>query len=136
MKRSPFRLIASLNDFVNRRTCRQVQRATKLAPQLAARCGRLKGRSKLPKGMVDDLAVIGVVGGLHYEGQTAADVVVPIEFLASRNPQLVALSPHDSSLEAIEAFRVAFPQAYQDQASPVCTDPGCIWLWPSRTRHR
>ena len=63
-----------------------------------------------------DLPVIGVVGGLHYEGQTAADVVVPIEFLASRNPQLVALSPHDSSLEAIEAFRAAFPQAYQDIA--------------------
>ena len=63
-----------------------------------------------------DLPVIGVVGGLHYEDQTAADVAAPIEFLASRNPQLVALSPHDSSPEAIEAFRTAFPQAYQDIA--------------------
>ena len=62
------------------------------------------------------LPVIGVVGGLHYEGQTAADVAAPIEFLASRNPQLVALSPHDSSPEAIEAFCAAFPQAYQDVA--------------------
>jgi len=63
-----------------------------------------------------NLPVIGVVGGLHYEGQTAADVAAPIEFLASRNPQLVALSPHDSSPEAIEAFRAAFPQAYQEVA--------------------
>lgn len=63
-----------------------------------------------------DAPVVGVVGGLHYEGLTASDVMGPIEFLKSRNPLLVALSPHDSSEEAIEAFRMAFLQAYQDIA--------------------
>ena len=62
------------------------------------------------------LPVVGVVGGLHYEGAEASDVATSIAFLASRNPQLVALSPHDSSLPAIEAFRSAFPEAYQDVA--------------------
>ncbi len=59
-----------------------------------------------------DLPVVGVIGGLHYENQTAADVVAPIEFLASRNLKLVALSPHDSSPEVIEAFEHEFPGKY------------------------
>jgi 7,8-dihydropterin-6-yl-methyl-4-(beta-D-ribofuranosyl)aminobenzene 5'-phosphate synthase len=63
-----------------------------------------------------DAPIVGVVGGLHYEGQTTAEVAAHIEFLGSRNPQLVALSPHDSSEEAIEAFQMAFPQVYQDIA--------------------
>jgi 7,8-dihydropterin-6-yl-methyl-4-(beta-D-ribofuranosyl)aminobenzene 5'-phosphate synthase len=58
--------------------------------------------------------VIGVVGGLHYEGATAEDVQPHIEFLQSRGLRLVALSPHDSSLEAVEGFRLAFPEAYQN----------------------
>jgi hypothetical protein len=30
------------------------------------------------------------------------------------NPQLVAVSPHDSSPDALQAFRAAFPAVYQD----------------------
>ncbi len=62
------------------------------------------------------LSVIGVVGGLHYEGYTADEVQPHIQFLKSRQVGLVALSPHDSSPEALKSFRVAFPKAYQDVA--------------------
>ena len=68
------------------------------------------------------LPVIGVVGGLHYEGQTTAGVAAPIAFLASRNPRRHAIPNWwlslrtTSSPEAIEAFRAAFPQVYQDIA--------------------
>lgn len=62
------------------------------------------------------LPVIGVVGGLHYEGLTAVDLTAPIEFLAARKPLLVALSPHDSSPEAIKSSRGSFAQVYQDVA--------------------
>jgi 7,8-dihydropterin-6-yl-methyl-4-(beta-D-ribofuranosyl)aminobenzene 5'-phosphate synthase len=58
--------------------------------------------------------VIGVLGGLHYEEATAEDVQSHIQFLESRQLKLVALSPHDSSPEALAAFRLAFPDAYQD----------------------
>lgn len=58
--------------------------------------------------------VIGIVGGLHYENATAEEVRPHIEFLQSRGLRLVALSPHDSSPEALEAFKAAFPQAYQE----------------------
>jgi 7,8-dihydropterin-6-yl-methyl-4-(beta-D-ribofuranosyl)aminobenzene 5'-phosphate synthase len=57
--------------------------------------------------------VIGVVGGLHYEKFSADDVQPHIEFLEPRQPKLVALSPHDSSPEALQAFQSAFPQAYR-----------------------
>lgn len=60
-----------------------------------------------------DLPVIGVVGGLHYEGATAEDVQPHIRFLDARRPKLVALPPHDSSSQALEAFQAAFPEAYQ-----------------------
>ena len=60
--------------------------------------------------------VIGVVGGLHYGAANAADLQSPIAFLAERNPELVALSPHDSGVDAIEALRAAFPTAYQPVA--------------------
>jgi 7,8-dihydropterin-6-yl-methyl-4-(beta-D-ribofuranosyl)aminobenzene 5'-phosphate synthase len=59
-----------------------------------------------------DLPVIGVVGGLHYEGATTEDVQPHIRFLEARQPKLVALSPHDSSPQAIEAFQAAFPESY------------------------
>jgi 7,8-dihydropterin-6-yl-methyl-4-(beta-D-ribofuranosyl)aminobenzene 5'-phosphate synthase len=58
--------------------------------------------------------VVGVVGGLHYEGATAETVAGHVAFLAARDPQLVALSPHDSAPEAIAAFREAFPAAYRE----------------------
>jgi 7,8-dihydropterin-6-yl-methyl-4-(beta-D-ribofuranosyl)aminobenzene 5'-phosphate synthase len=60
------------------------------------------------------LPVIGVVGGLHYEAASAEAVQPHIEFLAARQPKLVALSPHDSSPEARQAFQAAFPEAYRN----------------------
>jgi 7,8-dihydropterin-6-yl-methyl-4-(beta-D-ribofuranosyl)aminobenzene 5'-phosphate synthase len=59
-------------------------------------------------------SVIGVIGGLHYEDATAADVQPHIQFLQTRQLKLIALSPHDSSLQALAAFKVAFPEVYQD----------------------
>jgi len=58
--------------------------------------------------------VIGVVGGLHFGESSAQDVKPQIQFLRSRQVKLVALSPHDSGSLVLDAFRGAFPQAYQD----------------------
>lgn len=60
-----------------------------------------------------DEPVVGVVGGLHYEGVSNEEIAEHVAFLAARNPQLVALSPHDDGPNAIEAFRQAFPDAYR-----------------------
>jgi 7,8-dihydropterin-6-yl-methyl-4-(beta-D-ribofuranosyl)aminobenzene 5'-phosphate synthase len=57
--------------------------------------------------------VVGVVGGLHYEKISAEDAQPHIQFLESRQPKLIALSPHDSSPEALTAFHLAFSEAYQ-----------------------
>lgn len=57
--------------------------------------------------------VIGVVGGLHYGNAAAQELEPHIQFLQSRQPELVALSPHDSSPEVLAAFEGAFPGAYQ-----------------------
>jgi len=57
--------------------------------------------------------VVGVVGGLHYEKISAEDAQSHIQFLESRQPKLIALSPHDSSPEALAAFHLAFSEAYQ-----------------------
>ncbi len=57
--------------------------------------------------------VVGVVGGLHYGDATADDLTEQIEFLQSYEPKLVALSPHDSDLEALAAFEAAFTDRYQ-----------------------
>jgi 7,8-dihydropterin-6-yl-methyl-4-(beta-D-ribofuranosyl)aminobenzene 5'-phosphate synthase len=56
--------------------------------------------------------VMSIVGGLHYEGFSSGDVQPHIEFLMSRQLQLIALSPHDSSPEALEAFQSAFTDRY------------------------
>jgi 7,8-dihydropterin-6-yl-methyl-4-(beta-D-ribofuranosyl)aminobenzene 5'-phosphate synthase len=56
--------------------------------------------------------VIGVVGGLHYGDATAEQVEPHIRFLQSRQPKLVALSPHDSGPLALEAFQSAFGNSY------------------------
>ena len=56
--------------------------------------------------------VVGIVGGLHYEGATSEEVQPHIKFLLDRQPTLIALSPHDSSLEALEAFESAFTDRY------------------------
>lgn len=58
------------------------------------------------------IPVVGVVGGLHYEGLSADAIRPDIQFLQSRQPRLVALSPHDSSPEALIAFEQAFGDAY------------------------
>lgn len=59
------------------------------------------------------LPVVGIVGGLHYEGFDFEDVQPHVEFLASRNLKLVAVSPHDSSPEALQAFQSAFADRYR-----------------------
>jgi len=56
--------------------------------------------------------VVGVVGGIHYEGYTAEEVQPHVQFLQSRQMRLIALSPHDSSPEALEAFRSVFSDVY------------------------
>ena len=58
--------------------------------------------------------VIGIVGGLHFGESSAQDVEPQVQFLQSRQLKLVALSPHDSGPKVLDAFRAAFPQAYQD----------------------
>jgi 7,8-dihydropterin-6-yl-methyl-4-(beta-D-ribofuranosyl)aminobenzene 5'-phosphate synthase len=57
--------------------------------------------------------VVGVVGGLHYEKVSMDEAQPHIQFLEPRQPKLVALSPHDSSPEALEAFQSAFGEAYR-----------------------
>ncbi len=59
------------------------------------------------------LPVVGIVGGLHYDGVSMENVQQHIQFLQSKAPQLVALSPHDSSKEALAAFQSAFPGVYK-----------------------
>lgn len=61
-----------------------------------------------------DGPIVGFVGGLHYEGISREQVQPHLNFVSAHRPQLVAVSPHDSSKEAIQAFRDAFPHAYQD----------------------
>ena len=58
--------------------------------------------------------VAGIVGGLHYQDLTRDQVQPHVAFVAALDPQLVALSPHDSSPEAMQAFREAFPSVYQE----------------------
>jgi 7,8-dihydropterin-6-yl-methyl-4-(beta-D-ribofuranosyl)aminobenzene 5'-phosphate synthase len=58
------------------------------------------------------LPVVGVVGGLHYGDAKAEDVAEPIEFLQSRGVRLVAMSPHDSGPEVLDAFEAAFADRY------------------------
>jgi 7,8-dihydropterin-6-yl-methyl-4-(beta-D-ribofuranosyl)aminobenzene 5'-phosphate synthase len=58
--------------------------------------------------------VVGILGGFHYEGKSAEEVQPQIEFLQARDLLQVGLSPHDSSPEAMEAFRSAFPEEYRE----------------------
>lgn len=58
--------------------------------------------------------VVGIIGGFHYEGKRAKDVQPQIEFLQARDLLLVAISPHDSSQEALQAIKGAFPEEYRD----------------------
>ncbi|MBZ0300970.1 MAG: MBL fold metallo-hydrolase [Anaerolineae bacterium] len=60
--------------------------------------------------------VVGIVGGLHYPNSDGKDIQPNIAYLEGYNPQIVGLSPHDSSPAAIQAFRNAFPDVYRDVA--------------------
>jgi 7,8-dihydropterin-6-yl-methyl-4-(beta-D-ribofuranosyl)aminobenzene 5'-phosphate synthase len=71
---------------------------------------RLVARAQAPF----DEPIVGIVGGLHYENMSADEVLPHIRYLQELKPQLVALSPHDSSAAAIGAFRDAFPDVYRD----------------------
>ena len=89
--------------------------------------------------MLFDEPLYGIVGGLHYpvtasreamfglpaqqflgtgkwpwDPVNRADVETAIAYLQRRNPQVVALSPHDSCDWSIEAFRQTFGGAYRD----------------------
>ena len=59
------------------------------------------------------LPVIGIVGGLHNENVSLDFVVAQIKFLQSKKIESVALSPPDSSLDALAAFQAAFGEKYQ-----------------------
>lgn len=63
---------------------------------------------------LSDIPVVGVVGGLHYVGQPVDALQPHIQYLKAFNPHLVALSPHDSDPSGLDAFRQAFPAAYQE----------------------
>jgi 7,8-dihydropterin-6-yl-methyl-4-(beta-D-ribofuranosyl)aminobenzene 5'-phosphate synthase len=85
-----------------------------------------------------DAPIYGLVGGLHYPVDESRekklgiemqavfgtgkwpwdpinreDVADSIAYLQRRKPGLVSLSPHDSCDWSLEAFRSAFPEAYQ-----------------------
>lgn len=57
--------------------------------------------------------LIAVVGGLHYGDSKASDLGAPIDYLRAKQPELVALSPHDSETAALNAFKEAFPASFQ-----------------------
>ncbi len=59
------------------------------------------------------LPVVGIVGGLHLQQSSSQTLQPSIQFLQARNPGLIAISPHDSSGQALSALRSAFPDAYQ-----------------------
>ncbi|MFX1463330.1 MAG: MBL fold metallo-hydrolase [Promethearchaeota archaeon] len=89
-----------------------------------------------------DTPIYGIIGGLHlpipeFPGDDITLAGLPIykfivtrrppwepwhkrdrddtiEYLKARKPKLVALSPHDSSMESIDAFKDTFKEAYTD----------------------
>ena len=89
-----------------------------------------------------DTPIYGIIGGLHlpipkFPGEDITWSGLPIykfvmtrrppwepwhkddrdytlDYLKARNPKLVALSPHDSSMESINAFKDTFKEAYTD----------------------
>jgi 7,8-dihydropterin-6-yl-methyl-4-(beta-D-ribofuranosyl)aminobenzene 5'-phosphate synthase len=114
-----------------------------------------------------DEPLYGVIGGLHYPvprgrivsggqdlqrwatygngpGPSAEDVQREIDALAARRPQWVALSPHDSSDEMIDAFRRVKPVRRSSRCPGPrrCTSctarsgppPWCSWLTAVVTR--
>jgi 7,8-dihydropterin-6-yl-methyl-4-(beta-D-ribofuranosyl)aminobenzene 5'-phosphate synthase len=59
------------------------------------------------------LPVIGIIGGLHNEKVSPEIVSAQIKFLQSKQIESVAISPHDSSPDALAAFQAAFGEKYQ-----------------------
>jgi 7,8-dihydropterin-6-yl-methyl-4-(beta-D-ribofuranosyl)aminobenzene 5'-phosphate synthase len=59
------------------------------------------------------LPVAGIVGGMHYLNSAEDEIRPDLVFLKERNPNLVALSPHDSSGRVLQLFEQAFPEAYR-----------------------
>lgn len=64
--------------------------------------------------MVFDQPIVGLVGGLHYSEKDAKILQQRADFIKGLNLQLVAVSAHDSSPEAIAAIRQAVPTAATD----------------------
>lgn len=89
--------------------------------------------------MLFDVPIYGIVGGLHYPVTASREVMVglplqrilgtgkwpwdpinrkdveaAIAYLQRRQPQLVALSPHDSCDWSLETFRQTFDETYHD----------------------
>lgn len=57
--------------------------------------------------------IYGIVGGLHLrEGGPPADQAM--EVLKSLTPGVIAISPHDTTAETIERFKVQFPEHYRE----------------------
>jgi 7,8-dihydropterin-6-yl-methyl-4-(beta-D-ribofuranosyl)aminobenzene 5'-phosphate synthase len=61
-----------------------------------------------------DEPIAGIVGGLHFEEAGVQAMEPYIRQVEALDPQLIALSPHDSGEAARQAFRLAFPDAYQE----------------------
>jgi len=60
-----------------------------------------------------DLPIKGVVGGLHCLDSPEEKIANQIMFLKDKEPNLVALSPHDSCGRVLQQFEQAFPQSYR-----------------------
>jgi 7,8-dihydropterin-6-yl-methyl-4-(beta-D-ribofuranosyl)aminobenzene 5'-phosphate synthase len=63
---------------------------------------------------LSDVPIVGVVGGLHYVGLSTDAIQPHIRFIQSLQPRLVALSPHDTDQNGLDAFSQAFPTVYKD----------------------
>jgi 7,8-dihydropterin-6-yl-methyl-4-(beta-D-ribofuranosyl)aminobenzene 5'-phosphate synthase len=64
--------------------------------------------------LVFDEPIVGLVGGLHYP-ETDIKVLQPrADYIKGLNLQLVAVSPHDSTKEAIAAIQQTVPNIYKD----------------------
>ena len=58
-------------------------------------------------------ALVGFIGGLH-KGNASAQALEPeIQLLNSIQPDIVAVSPHDSSPSVLAVFKQAFQTVYQ-----------------------
>jgi 7,8-dihydropterin-6-yl-methyl-4-(beta-D-ribofuranosyl)aminobenzene 5'-phosphate synthase len=77
-------------------------------------CGHMGLDSLLAHAQAEfDAPVVGFIGGLH-EGNANAQALEPgIQLLNSIQPEIVAVSPHDSSPSVLAVFKQAFQAVYQ-----------------------